>query len=281
MTTLTLDAASMNDADPTDAPATDLPHDDAAPPKRLSSLAKIIAITLFAIAAGTVYYFFGDQLSFTALAEKEQWLRETALENPVLAIGAAFLLYVAVTGLSLPGAAVMTLVIGWLFGFARGAVLVSFASTLGATLAFLFARFLLRDSIRDKFGDKLSTFEKNLEKDGPYYLFTLRLIPAVPFFVINLVMGLTPIKTRTYWWVSQLGMLPGTLAYVYAGSTIDLQRLAADGVAGLVSKELLIAFAILGLLPITIKKGLARLGPNDSSASSDESTIVSGNGEGT
>lgn len=257
MPTLTVQEAPEMNSSPQDAS----PEPTASTPTKGSFPTKIVALIAFAAAAGAVYYFFGDQLSFSALAQKEQALRTFADENAVLAIGATFTLYVVLTGLSIPLASVMTLLIGWMFGFVRGIVLVSFASTLGATLAFLFARFLLRDSIREKFGDRLKSFEKNLEKDGPFYLFSLRLIPGIPFFVINAVMGLTPIKTRTYWWVSQLGMLPGTMAYVYAGSTIDLQKLATDGVSGLVSKELVIAFAVLGLLPITIKKGLEWFGP--------------------
>lgn len=266
MPALTVQEAPEMNSSPEDAS----PESTAPTTTKRSFPTKIVALIAFAAAAGAVYYFFGDQLSFSALAEKEQALRTFADQNAVLALGAGFALYVAITGLSLPGAAVMTLLIGWMFGFARGTILVSFASTLGATLAFLFARFLLRDSIREKFGDRLKSFEQNLEKDGPYYLFTLRLIPAVPFFVINLVMGLTPIKTRTYWWVSQLGMLPGTMAYVYAGSTIDLQKLATDGVSGLVSTELIIAFAVLGLLPITIKKGLEWFGPQTAVTTADD-----------
>lgn len=226
-----------------------------------SLVVKFAVLAAFVATAGGVYFAFGDQLSLAALAEQEEWLRSTAREKPIVALAAAFAIYVVVTGLSLPGAAAMTLIIGWLFGFLTGTLLVSFASTLGATLAFLVARFALRDTLRQKFGERLTTFEHNLEKDGPFYLFTLRLIVGVPFWMVNLLMGLTPIKTRTFWWVSQFGMLPGTMAYVYAGSTINLQALAKDGVTGLVSKELLIAFTVLGLLPITIKKLIERFRP--------------------
>ena len=116
-------------------------------------------------------------------------------DHPVLVYGAAFVVYVVVTGFSLPGAAVLTLVYGWYFGWLRGLVLVSFASTAGATMAFLLSRFLFRDAIQKRFGDRLQNFNQSLEKEGPFFLFTLRLIPAVPFFIINAVMGLTPIRT--------------------------------------------------------------------------------------
>ena len=142
-----------------------------------------------------------------------------------------FLIYVAVTGLSLPGAAVMTLAGGAVFGLLWGTVIVSFASTIGATLAFLASRFLLRDWVQEKFGDKLKPINEGVAKEGAFYLFALRLVPAFPFVAINLVMGLTPIRTWTYLWVSQLGMLAGTIAYVYAGTQLGEFRLSIGLVA--------------------------------------------------
>src|SRR6185369_11915508 len=127
--------------------------------------------------------------------------------NPLQTAAVFFALYVAVTGLSLPGAAIMTLVAGALFGLLWGTVIVSFASTIGATGAFLASRYLLRDWVQGKFGDKLKTINEGVDREGAFYLFALRLVPAFPFFVINLVMGLTPIRTRTFYSVSQLGML--------------------------------------------------------------------------
>ena len=184
----------------------------------------------------------------------------------MLVYAVAFLVYVAVTGLSLPGAIVLTLTCGWLFGFWRGLVLVSFASTTGATVAFLMSRFLLRDSIQRRFGDRLATFNQALEREGAFYLFMLRLIPAVPFFVINVVMGLTPIRSRTYWWVSQIGMLPGTAVYVYTGASVpNLATLAEKGFQGILSPQLLMAFALLGLVPLVLKKVVQRFRPADSS----------------
>jgi uncharacterized membrane protein YdjX (TVP38/TMEM64 family) len=151
---------------------------------------------------------------------RETGLREFQTNHPVLVYLMAFLIYVCVTGLSLPGAAALTLVYGWYFGLLPGVILVSFASTTGATVAFLFSRFIFRDAIRNRFAERLVKFDQALQLEGAFYLFTLRLIPIVPFFVINLVMGLTRLKIWTFWWVSQLGMLAGTIVYVYAGSTL-------------------------------------------------------------
>ncbi|MGH8614634.1 MAG: FAD-dependent oxidoreductase [Gammaproteobacteria bacterium] len=161
-----------------------------------------------------------------------------------------FALYVAVTGLSLPGAAIMTLVAGAIFDLFWGTVIVSFASSLGATLAFLASRFLLRDAVQNRFGDKLKAINVGMEKDGALYLFILRLVPAFPFFVINLAMGLTPIKATTFYWVSQLGMLAGTLVYVNAGTQIA----NIDSAAGILSPGLIASFVLLGLFPLLAKK---------------------------
>ncbi|MDP1716466.1 MAG: TVP38/TMEM64 family protein, partial [Burkholderiales bacterium] len=138
--------------------------------------------------------------------------------SPLQAGMVFFLIYVGVTGLSLPGAALMTLAAGAIFGLLWGTLIVSFASSLGATLAFLASRFLFRDAIQSRFSGNLKAINSGVEKDGPFYLFTLRLVPAFPFFVINLAMGLTPLKTWTFYWVSQIGMLAGTLVYVNAGT---------------------------------------------------------------
>ena len=161
-----------------------------------------------------------------------------------------FLVYVAVTGLSLPGAAILTLAGGAIFGLPWGTLIVSFASSLGATLAFLASRFLFRDAIQRRFGDKLRAVNDGVRAEGAFYLFTLRLVPAFPFFVINLVMGLTPMKTRTFYWVSQLGMLLGTIVYVNAGT--QLARI--DSLKGILSPGLLISFALLGVFPLAAKK---------------------------
>ncbi|MNJ19577.1 Mercuric reductase [compost metagenome] len=163
------------------------------------------------------------------------------------------LLYVVTTALSLPGASLLTLGGSALFGVGWGLLLVSFASSLGATLAFLSARFLLRDWVSRRFGDKLATFEAGMAKDGAFYLLSLRLIPLFPFFLINLLMGLTPIRVSTYYWVSQLGMLPGTFVYVLAGS--ELATLTSTG--NILSPGLVAALTLLGLMP-WLMRGLQR-----------------------
>jgi len=172
------------------------------------------------------------------------------VSNPILTAAVYFVVYVAVTALSLPGATVMTLAGGAVFGLLWGTLLVSFASTIGATLAFLVSRFLLRDMIQQRFGDKLKAVNAGIEKDGAFYLFTLRLVPAFPFFVINLVMGLTPLATRTFYWVSQLGMLAGTLVYVNAGT--QLARI--ESVNGILSPGLIASFMVLGVFPLITRK---------------------------
>lgn len=172
--------------------------------------------------------------------------------HPLGTIAAYVTIYIAVTALSLPGAAALTLIGGALFGLATGTLIVSFCSTIGATLAFLVARFLLRDSIQSKFKDRLETINKGIEKDGVFYLFTMRLIPAIPFFVINLVMGLTPIRTVQFFFVSQLGMFPGTLVYVNAGTQLG----EIESLAGILSPQLILSFALLGLFPLLAKKSI-------------------------
>ena len=167
--------------------------------------------------------------------------------NPLLTAAIFFAVYVAVTGLSLPGAAILTLVAGAIFGLLWGTIIVSFASSIGATLAFLASRYLLRDWVQARFGDKLKPINEGVAREGAFYLFALRLVPAFPFFVINLVMGLTPIKTRTFYWVSQVGMLAGTIAYVYAGTQLGQFKISVGLVA---------AFVILGIFPLIAKKVL-------------------------
>ena len=155
---------------------------------------KLVVLTLAAGAGLVIYSQFGSELTLASLAEQEAQLRAIQTRHPILIYGIAFLIYVLVTGLSLPGAAILTLLFGWFFGLLGGVLLVSFSSTTGATLAFLLSRFLFRDALQSRFGERLAKFNESLERDGPYFLFTLRLIPAVPFFVINAVMALTPIR---------------------------------------------------------------------------------------
>ncbi|MBL8850132.1 MAG: TVP38/TMEM64 family protein [Planctomycetaceae bacterium] len=201
-----------------------------------------------------LYWTFRDWLTLAALAEREAELRAYQQEHWLLLYAAAFALYVAVAAFSIPAATVLTLVIGWLFGFRWGLLLVSFASTAGATAAFLMSRYLLRDYVATRFREWVPRVTTALERDGPLYLFAMRLTPAVPFFVVNLVMGLTGLRTRTFWWVSQLGMLPATAIFVYAGSTVpNLQHLAERGPQAIITWPLATAFVLLGVFPFVAR----------------------------
>jgi pyruvate/2-oxoglutarate dehydrogenase complex dihydrolipoamide dehydrogenase (E3) component/uncharacterized membrane protein YdjX (TVP38/TMEM64 family) len=215
---------------------------------------KLALLLLLVLLAGAFFAFdLGRYLSLEYLKSQQVALDAYTRAHPVQATLAYFAVYVAVTGLSLPGAAVMTLAGGAIFGLAWGTVVVSFASTIGATLAFLAARFLLRDWVQRRFGARLGAINAGVERDGPFYLFTLRLVPVFPFFLINLAMALTPLRTRTFYWVSQLGMLAGTLVYVNAGT--QLGRL--ESAAGILSPGLLLSFVLLGVFPLLARRVLA------------------------
>ena len=219
--------------------------------KWMAAGAVILLVILFFV------YDIGQYLSLTYLKSRQSWLVEIYSSHTLLAIGAYMVVYIGITALSLPGAAVMTLAGGALFGLVTGTVVISFASTIGATLAFLVSRFLLKDWVQKRFKEKLHTINQGIEKEGSFYLFTLRLVPVFPFFIINLVMGLTPISTRRFYLVSQLGMLPGTLVYVNAGT----QLAQIDSLKGIVSPGLLLSFVLLGLFPLLAKKGVAFINP--------------------
>ena len=177
--------------------------------------------------------------------------------SPVL-LGLAFAgVYVLVAALSLPGAAIMTLAAGAIFGLFWGTVIASFAASLGATLAFWSARYLLRDWVQARFGQRLKPINEGMARDGAFYLFTLRLVPLFPFFLVNLLMGLVPIRTLTFYAVSQVGMLAGTLVYVNAGT----QLAQIDSLAGIVSPGVLLSFALLGVFPLVAKAVLFQLSP--------------------
>lgn len=174
---------------------------------------------------------------------------------PLFSAAVFFALYVIVTALSLPGAAIITLTGGALFGLVMGTVLVSFASSLGALLAFLVSRYVLHDSVQSKFGDRLQPIYKGIQRDGAFYLFTLRLVPVFPFFLINLLMGLTPIRARTFYWVSQVGMFAGTLVFVNAGTQLS----GLESLSGILSPGLLGSFVILGVFPWLAKMALGMI----------------------
>jgi pyruvate/2-oxoglutarate dehydrogenase complex dihydrolipoamide dehydrogenase (E3) component/uncharacterized membrane protein YdjX (TVP38/TMEM64 family) len=210
-------------------------------------------LLLLVVLVGIVAFFaFGLDRYFSLAFLKERQASFAALreQQPLqLALG-YFLVYVAVTALSLPGATIVTLAGGAIFGLGWGLLIVSFASSIGATLAFLTARFLLRDSVQARFGQRLADVDKGIQRDGAFYLFTLRLIPVVPFFVINLLMGLTKMKAWTFYWVSQLGMLAGTAVYVNAGTQLG----QLESLQGILSPGLLGSFVLLGLFPLIARK---------------------------
>ncbi len=211
-----------------------------------------IALLLVAAALAVLFIVFdGKQyLSLTFLKSSRQLLQSFYMEHQLLTIAGYMALYILITALSLPGALIMSLGGGALFGLWLGFLLVSFASTIGATLAFLAARFLFKDAIQSRFGEKLIAINKGIEQDGAFYLFTLRLVPIFPFFIINLVMGLTPIRTAVFYLVSQIGMLPGTLVYVNAGTQLG----KIESASGILSPGLLLSFALLGVFPLLAKK---------------------------
>ncbi|PIQ11029.1 MAG: pyridine nucleotide-disulfide oxidoreductase, partial [Hydrogenophilales bacterium CG18_big_fil_WC_8_21_14_2_50_58_12] len=213
-------------------------------------------ITIIVVAAVVVLVFFAlDMNRFLTLDGLKASLGQFEIwraASPVFVGFAFFSLYVLVAAFSLPGAAVMTLAAGALFGLLEGTVIVSFASSIGATLAFLASRYLLRDTIQNRFGGRLKAINDGMAREGAFYLFTLRLVPLFPFFLVNLLMGLTPIRARSFYWVSQVGMLAGTLVYVNAGT----QLAKISGLSGIVSPRLLISFALLGVFPLLAKRFL-------------------------
>lgn len=216
--------------------------------KSQKQYALLLVIALLAYAFFT--FDLGSYLTLDYLKSQHEGFTVFYAENQAITITVYFLFYVLVTSLSLPGATIMTLAGGAVFGVVVGTVIVSFASTIGATLAFLVSRFVLRDYVQQKFKDRLRAINKGIEKEGAFYLFTLRLIPLFPFFVINLVMGLTPLRTLKYFIVSQVGMLPGTIVYVNAGD----QLAGIESLSGILSPGLLLSFALLGIFPLLAKK---------------------------
>jgi pyruvate/2-oxoglutarate dehydrogenase complex dihydrolipoamide dehydrogenase (E3) component/uncharacterized membrane protein YdjX (TVP38/TMEM64 family) len=215
------------------------------------SRSKLIVIGLIVLLIGIFFIFDLQQyLTLDYLKSRQLAFADFYGEHRLLTVAVYMLIYILVTALSLPGATVMTLAGGAMLGLVVGFVAISIASTIGATLAFLASRFLLRDFVQNRFGDKLAAINAGVEKEGTFFLFSLRLVPIFPFFVINLAMGLTPIRLRTYYWVSQLGMIPGTLVYVNAGTQLG----QLDSLSGILSPGLLISFALLGLLPLISKR---------------------------
>ncbi|MFP5407353.1 MAG: VTT domain-containing protein, partial [Gammaproteobacteria bacterium] len=220
---------------------------------RGSRVAPAVAIVL----AVGAFFAFGlhRELTFESLARIQGEFAVLVDRRPLFSAAAYFAIYVAVTALSLPGAALMTLLGGALFGLGWGTLIVSFASTLGATLAFLAARFFFRAPLQRRFRSRLAAIDEGVARDGAFDLFTLRLVPVFPFVLVNLLVALTALPVRTFWWVSQLGMLPGTVVYVNAGTQLG----KLDSLAGITSPVLLASFAALGLLPLLTRRLVERI----------------------
>ncbi len=216
------------------------------------NLVKKLAMVVAGAALVAIFFALDLQqyLTLDYLKESQSRFADLYHKNPGLVIGGYMGIYILVTALSLPGAVILTLAGGALFGLVTGLIVVSFASSIGATLACFVARFVLRDWVQNKFGDKLAAINEGIDKEGSFYLFTLRLIPVFPFFIINLVMGLTKMPLFTFYWVSQLGMLAGTAVFVNAGK--ELAKI--DSLSGILSPGLIGSFVLLGIFPLVVKK---------------------------
>ena len=210
----------------------------------------LVALVALALIAAFFVFDIGQYLSLEFLQSKHQQLLEYATDNRLLTIVVYFLLYVTSAVLCLPGISVLTLGAGAIFGFITGFILVSFAATVGATLSFLLSRYLFKDTLQKKFSSQLQTINTGVEKEGAFYLFTMRLIPLVPFFLINLLMGLTSIKTSVFYTVSQAGMLPVTAIFTWSGNQLGQIKTLKD----ILSPSLLVAFALIGIFPFVAKK---------------------------
>lgn len=207
---------------------------------------------------------FSQYLTLENAKAQQEALTTYIDQNFVFSAAIYFFAYIAITAFSIPGAAVVTLLGAALLGFWTSLLLVSFASTMGATLAFLSSRYLLRDWVQNKFGNKLIAINQGVEKDGAFYLFSLRLIPVFPFFLINLLMGLTPMSVGRFYLTSQVGMLPGTAVYLNAGT----QLATIESLSGIISPAVLASFALLGLFPIITKWVMNKVRPTPSQQNS-------------
>jgi pyruvate/2-oxoglutarate dehydrogenase complex dihydrolipoamide dehydrogenase (E3) component/uncharacterized membrane protein YdjX (TVP38/TMEM64 family) len=213
----------------------------------------LLIVVIIALAAAFFAFDLQSYFSLNHFKSQQQAFEQYYAQHKGLTIGFFMGIYILVTALSLPGAAVMSLAAGALFGIWLGLLMVSFASSIGATLAFLVSRFVLRDYVQNRFGDKLQTVNEGVRRDGSFYLFTLRLVPIFPFFVINLIMGLTPIRMARFYIISQIGMLPGTFVYVNAGTQLG----NIESASGILSPALILSFVLLGIFPLIAKKAVA------------------------
>ena len=211
-------------------------------------------LALIFIAGAAILAFFafdlGQYLNLQTLKDQQAAISQFHEDKPLLSVAIYFAAYVLMAALSLPGAALLTLAGGAVFGVLWGTLIVSFASTIGATLAFLMSRFLLRDWVEKRFGQRLAAIDEGVRREGALYLFTLRLVPVFPFFLVNLLLGLTGMKARTFYWVSQLGMFAGTVVYVNAGTQLG----KLESLSGILSPGLLGSFVLLGIFPLIARR---------------------------
>ena len=218
---------------------------------RVAILSALIGI------AGIVYYEFGGYLSLEYLATQESALREMQSQHPYTVYAVAFLVYMVLLAIGVPLCALLTIICGWLFGFIPAILLVSFGSTAAGAINFLGGRYLFKNMVQRYLGDTLDKFNDQLEDSAAFYLFVTRLIPQIPFVLVNLLMGLSPISFKTFWWVSQAAMLPALLVFVWIGTTLpNLQTISEDGISSVLSWQLMLSLAATGLIPLAIRFGL-------------------------
>lgn len=210
----------------------------------------LIIVIIISLIAAFFLLDLNQYLTLSYLKQSKDKFENLYTEQTVLVIAVYMIIYIVTTALSLPGATVLTIAGGAMFGLMTGVIIVSFASTIGATLACFVSRYLLRDWIQNKFGDRLSIINEGIENEGSFYLFTMRLIPMIPFFMINLLMGLTRMPLLTFFWVSQVGMLAGTIVYVNAGNELG----KIESLSGILSPTLILSFVLIGIFPILTKK---------------------------
>ncbi|MCY3885830.1 MAG: TVP38/TMEM64 family protein [Gammaproteobacteria bacterium] len=219
-------------------------------PVQITLLVALVVAVICFFALGLTEYF-----SLSYLQEQRMRILDFYRENPVVTILLFILVYVALTGLSIPSATALTLLAGAIFDLVVGVIVVSFASVVGASIAFAFARYLFRDLVRTKFSDQLDTINRGIEKDGAFYLFAIRLVPIIPYFVVNVAMSLTTIRLWTFFWVSCIGMLAGTTVFVNAGSQLG----QLDSLSGILSPGLIGSLILLGIFPLLAKRALSYL----------------------
>ena len=233
---------------------------DVPPPAGRAWLVRLAIIAMLLVAALSLPLFVDGQRVLERLAGWEEQLRGFYHEHPVATLAAAFLLYVVVTGLSLPLALPLSLTYGWLLGFVPAVILVSFASTSGATISFLLSRYLIGQWVQSRYGDRLAWFNEAIEREGAFFLFTLRLVPPVPFWLVNLLAGLTKIRVTTFWWVSQVGMLPATIVFLWAGASAPtLQEIAEKGIGSVVKWHTIAALSLVGVFPLVVRLVVSRV----------------------